>query len=123
MATYRNPSTGELDHKSPVTETLMQALANNPTAIAENADGAPEIVRGALKSGTTSTTISFVTGTAGETIKIVLGAYAFMGASSTQGADYEVRIGDGSADSASIYVTKLTPGSGSFTYYWRRLLD
>jgi len=40
MATYRTISASETDADSPVTATLVSALAENPTAIAEGADGA-----------------------------------------------------------------------------------
>lgn len=43
MATYRAIASTEVDADSPVTETLMTALADNPTAIAEGASGAPKI--------------------------------------------------------------------------------
>jgi hypothetical protein len=41
MTTYRAIATTETDADSPVTATLVGALANNPTAIAEGATGAP----------------------------------------------------------------------------------
>ncbi len=41
MATYRAIAATEVDPDSPVTATLMEAAANNPTAIAEGASGAP----------------------------------------------------------------------------------
>lgn len=41
MTTYRAIATTETDADSPVTATLMSALANNPTAIAEGSSGAP----------------------------------------------------------------------------------
>ena len=43
MATYRTIAAGEVDADSPVTATLVSALAENPTAIAEGAAGAPRI--------------------------------------------------------------------------------
>lgn len=41
MATWRLPATTETDANSPVTQELMEALANNPVALAEQASGAP----------------------------------------------------------------------------------
>lgn len=41
MATYRTIAASEVDPDSPVTATLMQALTDNPTAIAEGATDAP----------------------------------------------------------------------------------
>ena len=41
MTTYRSIASTETDPDSPVTATLMQALADNPTAISEGAVGAP----------------------------------------------------------------------------------
>ena len=43
MATYRSIAASETDADSPVTATLMEALAENPTAIAEGASGAPRV--------------------------------------------------------------------------------
>lgn len=43
MATWRTVASTEVDADSPVTATLMSALANNPTALAEQATGAPKI--------------------------------------------------------------------------------
>ena len=54
MATYRTIAASEVDADSPVTATLMEALAENPTAIAEGASGAPPIEDAALD--TTATT-------------------------------------------------------------------
>jgi hypothetical protein len=48
MATYRTIASTETDAASPVTTTLVSALANNPTAIAEGAAGAPRVVGRAL---------------------------------------------------------------------------
>lgn len=44
MATWRTIAASEVDPDSPVTATLMQALADNPTAIAEGASGAPRVL-------------------------------------------------------------------------------
>lgn len=46
MATYRSISGSEVDADSPVTQTLMEALADNPTAIAEGATDAPVVAAG-----------------------------------------------------------------------------
>jgi len=43
MATYRAIAASEVDADSPVTATLVSALAENPIAIAEGAAGAPRI--------------------------------------------------------------------------------
>lgn len=45
MTTYTTIANGAIDQDSPVTQTLMQALRDNPTAIAEDASGAPKIAR------------------------------------------------------------------------------
>lgn len=59
MATYRSIASSETDADSPVTTDLMQALADNPTAIAEGASGAPKIAQktrvGGASSGSTAT--------------------------------------------------------------------
>lgn len=54
MTTYTAIADTEIDQDSPVTETLMTKLRNNPIAITEGASGAPRIVQGALD--TTQTT-------------------------------------------------------------------
>jgi hypothetical protein len=46
MATYRSIAGSETDANSPVTQTLMEALADNPTAIAEGATDAPVVNAG-----------------------------------------------------------------------------
>lgn len=46
MATYRSIAASETDANSPVTQTLMEALADNPTAIAEGAANAPVVTSG-----------------------------------------------------------------------------
>ena len=43
MATYRAIAASEIDPDSPVTATLMEALTDNPTAIAEGASGDPRV--------------------------------------------------------------------------------
>lgn len=47
MATYRAIAASEVDPDSPVTATLMQALADNPVAIAEGDPTAPRVVAAA----------------------------------------------------------------------------
>ena len=47
MATWRTIASTEVDPDSPVTATLMEALADNPIAISERATGAPK-VKGSL---------------------------------------------------------------------------
>jgi hypothetical protein len=44
MATWRTIAASEVDPDSPVTATLMQALAENPVAITEGASGAPRLL-------------------------------------------------------------------------------
>jgi hypothetical protein len=48
MATYRNIASTETDADSPVTVQLMDALRQNPEAIAEGASGAPQVQPAAL---------------------------------------------------------------------------
>lgn len=51
--TYRSIAASETDPQAPVTSALMKALADNPTAIAEGAAGAPKIALPAsFNSGT-----------------------------------------------------------------------
>lgn len=60
MATYRAIASTETDPNSPVTSTLMVALAENPLAIAEGASGAPKIaVSQASATAGTSSSLTF----------------------------------------------------------------
>lgn len=43
MTTYSTITNGQIDQDSPITQPLMTALRDNPTAIAEGATGAPRI--------------------------------------------------------------------------------
>lgn len=54
MTTYRTIASTETDADSPVTVQLMTALADNPTAIAEGASGAPRVDGRALDLGITA---------------------------------------------------------------------
>ena len=56
MTTYTTIADTEIDQDSPVTETLMTKMRDNPIAITEGASGAPRIVQNALS--TTNTTYS-----------------------------------------------------------------
>lgn len=48
MATYTTITDGQVDEESPITTSLMTALRDNPTAIAEGASGAPKVMQAAL---------------------------------------------------------------------------
>lgn len=52
MADWTDIQNSEIDGDSPITESLMASLRDNPVAIAENAIGAPEIVTGAIDNAT-----------------------------------------------------------------------
>ncbi len=49
MATHTTIADGSVDAESPITESLMTALRDNPTAIAEGASGAPRIQTAAVE--------------------------------------------------------------------------
>lgn len=56
MATWRRIASTEVDAESPVTSTLMSALADNPVAMAEQQSGAPKIaIKTAFGTGATIT--------------------------------------------------------------------
>lgn len=57
MASYRTIAASETDQDSPVTQTLMQALTDNPTAIAEGAAGAPKVETAALQVPTSGANV------------------------------------------------------------------
>ena len=48
MTTYTTIANSEIDQDSPVTQTLMTALRDNPIAITEGAAGAPKVSNAAL---------------------------------------------------------------------------
>lgn len=51
MTTYTVIANADIDQDSRVTQPLMQALRDNPAAIAEGAAGAPSILEGAVALG------------------------------------------------------------------------
>ena len=61
MTTYTTITNGEIDQDSPVTQPLMTALRDNPTAIAEGASGAPKIADQVDYATATSTSWATVT--------------------------------------------------------------
>lgn len=63
MTTYRTIASTETDADSPVTVQLMAALADNPTAIAEGASGAPRVKPQALDIRNAQATDSILTAT------------------------------------------------------------
>ena len=48
MTTYTTIANSEIDQESPVTQTLMTALRDNPIAITEGSAGAPQIQTAAI---------------------------------------------------------------------------
>ena len=55
MTTYTSIPNADIDQDSPVTQTLMTALRDNPIAITEGASGAPRIVAAGIEGGDSST--------------------------------------------------------------------
>lgn len=70
MTTYRTISSTETDADSPVTVQLMTALADNPTAIAEGASGAPRVDGRALDVVLNDTDINIPTGSSATTVLV-----------------------------------------------------
>lgn len=54
MTTYVTITAGQIDGESPLDETIMAQLRDNPIAITEGAIGAPRIVQGALNTASGS---------------------------------------------------------------------
>lgn len=108
----------DIDQDSPITQTLMTALRDNPEAIANGDSGAPQIVRGALSTGTNSVAYSFGSGGGSQTIS--LDPYSFFPSHSGTNASGDIRNGGASADSGAILVSSGSTASG--TVYWRYIL-
>ena len=120
MATWRLPATTETDANSPVTQELMEALANNPVALAEQASGAPKIAHKVTAHGgsgvvdvggfatygglTASIHVANVAGTDPDTVEISLSddGSAFEAATEILSAD----LGD--TANATLYINFLT---------------
>ena len=122
MATYRSIASTETDADSPVTVQLMDALRQNPEAIAEGAAGAPNVVAKALDLGitrgtaTTATTVSSYA-TAAEDLAlddvdfVLLTGFITLSASASGQAAYRVSANGGS--SWESHVTISAPGATS----------
>ena len=122
MTTYRSIDPDELDHKSPVTEPLMVALADNPTAIAEGAAGAPRIRAGALD--TSEATASVAVGTPPTVAYVTLGPYAFTPAIGTVPAGWTVGYGSNTtedADAPMLRIDAPSGGAATINVAWRRV--
>lgn len=74
MADWTTITETATDPDAPVTSTLIKALRDNPSAIAEGASGAPRIVRSALKTATGSVSGSLA---AGAVVVVSLNQYSF----------------------------------------------
>lgn len=74
MADWTTITETATDPDAPVTSTLIKALRDNPSAIAEGASGAPKIVRSALKTATGSVSGSLA---AGASVVVSLNEYSF----------------------------------------------
>ena len=122
MTTYRTVAADEIDHQSPVTETLLTALRDNPVAITEGASGAPRIVSAALRTSTTTASLA-VPESSGR-YYITLGPYAFMPAVGTVASGYTVGFGSIASEDADAPVLRIenTSGTGAtVNVAWRRI--
>lgn len=100
MTTYTPIVDGQLDQDSPITQPLMEALRDNPIAIAEGAAGAPRVQGIALggfylgrMSGATGIAPAAVDVPAGVATVVLIGQWANNGL-----ANYSLRVrysGDG----------------------------
>lgn len=78
MTTYTTISNNAVDQDSPVTQTLMTALRDNPIAITEGASGAPRIADDALGSTVTAAGVTWVLARSGGAGAGAVGSYAFL---------------------------------------------
>ena len=77
MTTYTAITAGEIDSDSPITDTLLARLRDNPLAIAEGATGAPRLLgQAAARLGNGLPTITIA---AGSTYTVTLGLASTVG--------------------------------------------
>lgn len=74
MADWTTITETATDPDAPVTSSLLKALRDNPSAIADGASGAPRIVRSALKTATGSVSGSLA---AGASVVVSINQYSF----------------------------------------------
>lgn len=123
MTTFRTVSDAEIDHKSPVTETLMTALRDNPSAIAEGADGAPKIRYGA--HSLTAVSASVVTGASPSVVYLALGP-ALFGTPSVGVVPTGCTVGFGSnaaadVDNPMLRIELISGSSTTITAEWYKV--
>jgi len=114
MATYRPIAPSETDANSPLTAQLMSALADNPTAIMEQAAGAPryaqKVIAGSAVSSSDLTFFGFSAG--GYTGAVIHGHWS----SDSSSRSLTLQIGDATTLAAvDTLITTSTENSGSFT--------
>jgi hypothetical protein len=100
MASYSTITSGQVDADSPVTATLMSALADNPTAIAEGASGAPKI---ATKTAVGSSTTNLDFSSLGDFSGVLLDVFW----RDTTGSSRTIQL-DASDDSGSTFLGAAT---------------
>ena len=114
MTTYTDPSTLATAHKDPVTVELMEALKNNPVAIAEQSSGAPKIASKNLFGVGSSSNIDF-------TVTGFLGARFFINFfnSGIGSKSVQMNVSDGTFDTAVTIVPTVGEGdTGMLHGYW-----
>ncbi len=114
MTTYRTIASTETDGDSPVTVQLLTALADNPTAIAEGASGAPRVKPQALDIRNAQATDSTLTATNLADLSYVM----------ITGFIASRHVGDGSTAMTLSYALSTDGGSnwGSSVYILSRLI-
>ena len=120
MADWTTITETATDPDAPVTSSLLKALRDNPSAIAEGASGAPRIVRSALKTATGS-----VSGTleASGTVVVSLNQYSFWpdirldvaGSIAISGGG----LGSASANTPTIPLKNTSANSRVYSIAWR----
>lgn len=123
MTTYVAITAGQIDGESPIDETLMTQLRDNPVAISEGDAAAPRILepaygassinQAALKSTTASGSVAIGAGSAGIYV-LTGGTYSWWtaGSNSTLGG-----MGFGNSDTAAGTIGLENPDGGSRTFY------
>lgn len=113
MASYRDIASTEVDANSPITATLMAALANNPLAIAEGAIGAPRVAFSTFSDANTSSDIE-ISGLTGYGGLMVFGLVA---TNATREISVAAKNSGGSYGSAkSLFLTAAGGGYAAFFF-------
>lgn len=114
MTTYTAIADADIDTDSPVTESLMTKLRDNPIAITEGASGAPQIVQAAIASGAihttqldTSTGVNSTASTSVVNATLSGGTYSFFPQIAESGDGMQAQIAVTPQQPGASYVTNV----------------